>query len=110
MFHIIGQDGGFDGDDELAIMKTRDTHLLATTLGGPCEDDCEIAAPMDDAREDVDVFLSRPLRLAVVTPSEVERYNGDIDSLLRFGFTADLDRAIFEYETAHGRNPFDLYN
>lgn len=103
--HIEGEHGSHDGDDCLFEMQLRDAHQKDVIFGGPCEDDCEVTAPLHDAREDVDVFLSRPLRLAVVAPSEVERYNGDMDRLLRFGFSVDLERAIFEYESAQGRDP-----
>src|SRR5271166_308173 len=73
MLTIRGEHGSApDGDDHLFMMKQRDTHLLATTLTGPCEDDCESTAPYIGMCLDESRFEDGPRLLSYggISPTE----------------------------------------
>lgn len=110
--HIEGEHGSYDGNIALFEMKLRDTDQQSENRTGACEDDPEVTTSVEgDAREEQDVFLSRPLRLRdhpVISHREQQEFEEGMERMLKFGFEHDFASAVYEHEVKQGRNPFLL--
>ncbi len=87
MFQITDEFGHVSSGTEAFIMKLRDSMHENDRRHGACEDDCERSVFVEgDSREDVDVFLSRPIRFLVDASEE----QAMLDKTMETGFGFSL--------------------
>jgi hypothetical protein len=96
------------GDDHLAMMRLRDAHQRDEERFGACEDDREVRCPLDDAREETDVFLSRPLKFGGASEIDFAAFDAAFAEALRLGFEYSVHESLCTH--ANGRDPYKPIN
>lgn len=107
MLTIQGEHGSpLDGDDHLAVMRMRDTHLLGEMRHGACEDDPEVTAPyLHVCPDETGALDGVPIYVyGGVTSAEITRFDTDLETAMRLGFDFSVAASLAEYRDAHGRD------